>query len=48
MRTGLTKKQKTTAICFDEHSRLFEVQTYNTDPQKRLTTFAAKYSQCCR
>ena len=37
MRTGLTKKQKTTAICFDEHSRLIEVQTYNTDPQKRLT-----------
>ena len=31
MRTGLTKKQKTTVIYFDEHSRLIEVQTHNTD-----------------
>ena len=30
MRTGLTKKQKTTVIYFDEHSRLIEVQTHNT------------------
>ena len=31
MRTGLTKKQKTTVIYFDEHSRMIEVQTHNTD-----------------
>lgn len=31
MRTGLTKKQKTTVIYFDEHSRIIEVQTHNTD-----------------
>ena len=48
MRTGLTKKQKTTVIYFDEHSRLIEVQTHNTSLKKRLTAFAAKYPQCCR
>ena len=39
MRTGLTKKQKTTVIYFDEHSRIIEVQTHNTDLKKRLTAF---------
>ena len=48
MRTGLTKKQKTTVIYFDEYSRIIEVQTHNTDLKKRLTAFAAKYPQCCR
>lgn len=48
MRTGLTKKQKTTVIYFDEHSRIIEEQTHNTDLKKRLTAFAAKYPQCCR
>ena len=48
MRTVLTKKQKTTVIYFDEHSRIIEVQTHNTDLKKRLTAFAAKYPQCCR
>ena len=48
MRTGLTKKQKTTVIYFDEHSRIIKVQTHNTDLKKRLTAFAAKYPQCCR
>ena len=48
MRTGLTKKQKTTMIYFDEQSRIIEVPTPNTDLKKRLTAFAAKYPQCCR
>ena len=48
MRTGLTKKQKTTMIYFDEQSRIIEVQTHNTDLKKRLTAFAAKFPQCCR
>ena len=34
MRTGLTKKQKTTVIYFDEHSRIIEVHTHNTDLKK--------------
>lgn len=48
MRTGLSKKQKTTMIYFDEHSRIIEVQTHNTDLKKRLTAFAAKYPERCR
>ena len=48
MRTGLTKKQKTTVIYFDEHSRIIEVQTHNTDLKKRLAAFATKYPKCCR
>lgn len=48
MRTGLTKKQKTTMIYFDEQSRIIEVQTHNTDLKKRLMAFAAKHPQCSR
>ncbi len=48
MRTGLTKKQKTTAIFFDEYSNIIEVQTHNANLKKRLSAFAAKYPQCCR
>ena len=48
MKTGLTKKQKTTAIYFDEYSNIIEVQTHNTDLKKRLTAFAANYPECCR
>ena len=47
MRTGLTKKQKTTVIYFDEYGGMIEVQTHNTDLKKRLTAFSAKYPQCC-
>ena len=35
MRTGLTKKQKTTVIYFDEYSNIIEVQTHNTDLKRR-------------
>lgn len=48
MRTGLTKKQKTTAIYFDEASNMIEVQTHNTDLKRRLREFAEKYPQCYR
>ena len=48
MRTGLTKKQKTTAIYFDEYGSMIEVQTHNIDLKKRLTAFAEKHPQCCR
>ena len=47
MKTGLTKRQKTTAIYFDEHSDLIEVQTHNTELKKRLSQFAAKYPDHC-
>ena len=48
MRTGLTKREKTTAIYFDEYGSMIEVQTHNTDLKKRLAEFAAKHPQCCR
>ena len=48
MRTGLTKREKTTAIYFDEYGSMIEVQTHNTDLKKRLTAFAKKHPQCCR
>ena len=48
MRTGLTKKQKTTVIYFDEYSHMIEVKTHNSDLKKRMSTFAAKYPQYCR
>ena len=48
MRTGLTKREKTTAIYFDELGDRIEVQTHNTDLKKRLTVFAKEYPQCCR
>lgn len=48
MKTGLTKRQKTTAIYFDEYGDLIEVQTHNTELKKRLTQFAAKYPEHCR
>ena len=47
MRTGLTKKQKTTAIYFDEYGNMIE-QTHNTNLKKRLSAFALKYPECCR
>ena len=43
MRTGLTKREKTTAIYFDEFGSMIEVQTHNTNLKKRLTAFAEKY-----
>ena len=48
MKTGLTKRQKTTAIYFDEYCDLIEVQTHNTELKKRLSKFAAKYPDHCR
>ena len=48
MRTGLTKKQKTTVIYFDEASNMIEVQTHNTDLKRRLRNFAKNHPQCCR
>jgi len=48
MRTRLTKREKTTAIYFDEYGNMIEIQTHNTDLKKRLTAFAAKYPECCR
>ena len=48
MKTGLTKRQKTTAIYFDEDGKMIEVQNHNTDLKNRLTAFAKQYPQCCK
>ena len=48
MRTGLTKREKTTVIYFDEYCSMIEVHTHNTDLKKRLTAFAKEHPQCCR
>ena len=48
MRTGLTKREKTTAIYFDEYGSMIEVQTHNTALKKRLPAFAKDYPQYCR
>lgn len=48
MKTGLTKRQKTTCIYFDEASKTVEIQTHNTALKKRLTQYAAKHPDLCR
>ena len=48
MKTGLTKRQKTTCIYFDEASKTVEIQTHNTMLKKRLAKYAAAYPDLCR
>lgn len=48
MKTGLNKRQKITAIFFDEYGDLIEVQTHNTELKKRLSKFTAMYPDHCR
>lgn len=47
MRTGLTKRQKTTEIFFAETKSRITVYTYNTDLKKRLTAYAEQYPDHC-
>lgn len=47
MRTGLTKRQKTTEIFFDETKSRITVYTHNTDLKKRLTAYAEQYPNHC-
>ena len=48
MITGLTKKQKTTSIFFDEQSSTVEILTHNTDLKKRLTKYATEHPDLYR
>lgn len=48
MRTGLTKRQKTTGIFFDEQSNIIEAQTHNTDLKNRLRAYSQQYHDLCR
>ena len=47
MKTGLTKRQKTTCIYFDESSKTVEIQTHNTALKKRMKQNAAAYPNLC-
>ena len=48
MKTGLTKRQKTTCIYFDESSKTVEIQTHKTALKKRMAQYAAAYPNLCR
>ena len=48
MKTGISKKDKTTAIYFNESEKWIEVQTYNTDLKKRLSSYAVQYPEHCQ
>jgi len=48
MKTGLTKRQKTTYIFFNEQISIIEVQTHNSDLKNRLKKYAADYPDLCK
>ena len=48
MKTGLSKKKKTTNVYFNEADSIVEVCTYNTALKNRLTEYAGKYPSECR
>ena len=48
MKTGLSKKQKTTDVYLNEADSIVEVCTYNTALKNRLTEYAGKYPSECR
>ena len=48
MRTGLTKSQKITEICFDEKEPLIHIRTHNTDLKKRMLAYSRRYPENCK
>lgn len=48
MKTGLTKKQKVTEVCYNAKDPLAEVYTHDTNLKKRLQKYAAKYPELCK
>ena len=48
MKTGLTKKQKTTDIYYNAKDPLAEVYTHDTNLKKRLRKYSAKYPELCK
>ncbi len=48
MKTGISKKNKTTNIYFNEADDMIEVSTYNTSLKNRLTDYAGKYPSECK
>ena len=48
MKTGLTKRQKDTVICFNEESDIIDIRTHNTDLRNRLLEFSEQDPDCCK
>ena len=48
MKTGLTKKQKTTELYYNAKDPMAEVYTHDTKLKRRLTEYASKYPQLCQ
>lgn len=48
MKTGLTKKQKTTEVYYNAKDPIAEVFTHDTKLKKRLLEYAAKYPELCQ
>ena len=47
MRTGLTKRETTTDIWFDEKEPLIHIRTHNTALKKRLAAYVEQYPDIC-
>lgn len=47
MRTGLTKRETTTDIWFDEKDPLIHIRPHNTALKKRLVTYAEQHLDVC-
>ena len=48
MKTGLTKKQKTTELYFNAKDPMAEIYTHDTKLKRRLLEYAEKYPQLCQ
>ena len=48
MKTGLTKKQKITGLCYSAKDPMAEVYTHDTKLKRRLLEYAAKFPELCR
>ena len=48
MRTGLTKREKTTDVWFDEKDPLIHIRTHNTALKKRLLAYSRRYPAICQ
>ena len=48
MKTGLTKKQKTTDVYYNAKDPLAEVYTLDTNLKKRMRKYAEKFPELCQ
>ena len=48
MKTGLTKKQKTTELYYNAKDPMAEIYTHDTMLKRRLAEYAAKFPELCQ